>query len=295
MDGSQDRPQTDWIPPALRHATPHVSFLEPDERTDRPVLGVIAGAERTLIVDAGNSAAHVELLLRHLAAARIAPPGLAAITHWHWDHVFGIAALGVPTFAHVETRRIVSEMASLDWSDEALDRRVEQGLEIAFCRDMIRAELPDRTGLVLRPPDIGFTERVEIDLGGIECHVVHVGGDHSADSSIVYVPEDRIAFLGDCLSPDIHRGVYTAAKALRLMDRLLALDADLYLEGHATAPMTRAELQGYARLFASVVRLTQEETDRAAVLRQLQEHLGTELNEEHLKIVDAFLTGKDKV
>jgi glyoxylase-like metal-dependent hydrolase (beta-lactamase superfamily II) len=292
MDGSQDRPQSNRIAPTLRRVTRHVSFLEPDERTDRPVLGVIAGAERTLIVDAGNSGAHVELLLRHLAAAQMAPPSFAAITHWHWDHVFGIAALGVPTFAHVETRRIVTEMAGLDWSDAALDRRVERGLEIAFCRDMIRAELPDRTDLVLRPPDIGFTERVEIDLGGLECRIIHVGGDHSADSSVVYVPEDRIAFLGDCLSPDIHRGAYTAGKALRLMHDLLALDAELYLEGHAAEPMTRAELQGYARLFQTIVRLIREGADRDAILARLQEQLGTELNDEHLEIIDAFLNGE---
>jgi glyoxylase-like metal-dependent hydrolase (beta-lactamase superfamily II) len=276
----------------FHHLTPHVWYLEPDQRTDRPVLGVIAGRERTLVVDAGNSAAHVELLLRHLAAAHMAPPSYGAITHWHWDHVFGIGALGVPTFAHVETKRIVSEMAGLDWSDEALDRRVAQGLEIAFCRDMIRAEMPDRTGLVLRPPDIGFTERVEIDLGGIDCQVIHVGGDHSADSSVVHVPRDRVAFLGDCLSPDIYHGSYTTDGALRLVDRLLALEADLYVEGHAAEPMTRDELGSYAQLFEAVVRLMEQDGDRAVILSRLPEVLGTELSEEHIEIVDAFLIGK---
>jgi glyoxylase-like metal-dependent hydrolase (beta-lactamase superfamily II) len=282
--------------PAFRQATPHVHYLEPDERTDRPALGVITGERRTLIVDAGNSAAHAHLLLGNLVAAEIPPPSLVAITHWHWDHVFGIATLNVTTLAHVETRRIVSEMARLDWSDQALDRRVEQGLEIAFCRDMIKAELPDRTDLVLRPPDIGFTERVEIDLGGVECQIIHVGGDHSADATIVHVPEDRIAFLGDCLAPDLYSGPdrYTAAKALPMMDRLLAVDAERYLEAHATEPMTRAELTAFAELLETVVRLITQEGERTAILARLGEHLGIELDEEHLQIVDAFLTGRER-
>jgi glyoxylase-like metal-dependent hydrolase (beta-lactamase superfamily II) len=282
--------------PTFRQATPHVHYLEPDERTDRPALGVIIGERRTLIVDAGNSAAHAHLLLGHLVAAEIPPPSLVAITHWHWDHVFGIATLNVPTLAHVETRRIVSDMARLDWSDHALDRRVEQGLEIAFCRDMIKAELPDRTDLVLRPPDIGFTERVEIDLGSVECQLIHVGGDHSSDATIVHVPQDRIAFLGDCLAPDLYSGPdrYTAAKALPMMDRLLSIGAELYMESHATEPMTRAELTRYAELFDLVVHLMAKEGERAAILGQLEEHLGAETDEEHVEIVDAFLAGRER-
>ena len=41
-----------------------------------------------------------------------------------------------------------------------------------------------------------------------------VGGDHAADSVVVYVPEDRIAFLGD--APDI----FTANERLRAAYRL---------------------------------------------------------------------------
>src|SRR4051794_30435918 len=194
--------------------------MSPDSTTDRPVLGAITGAYGTLLVDAGNSPAHAELLLEAVEDVDATPPAYVALTHWHWDHVFGTSALVLPTFACTETRQVVAEMARLDWSDAALDRRVADGTEIAFCADMIKAELPERTGLSLRVPDIVFDDQVTVDLGGITCQLVHVGGDHASDSCVVYVPEERIMFLGDCLYPAIYTPVrqYTVARLFPLID-----------------------------------------------------------------------------
>ncbi len=53
-------------------------------------------------------------------------------------------------------------------------------------------------------PDVTFDQRIEIDLGEVTCVVQHVGGDHAADSVIVYVKEEKILFLGDCIFPKIY-------------------------------------------------------------------------------------------
>jgi glyoxylase-like metal-dependent hydrolase (beta-lactamase superfamily II) len=265
----------------------HSYWLSPDATTDRPILGVIAGLRATLLIDAGNSEAHARVLLRELARIDAPPPAFVALTHWHWDHVFGTAALELPTFAHVETRRIVTEMA-------ALDERVADGREIAFCRDMIKAELPDRSGLRIRPPEIGFSESIELDLGGVTCRIVHVGGDHAADSTLVYLPEDRIVFLGDCIYPAIYAPArhYTGAKLFPLLDRLLAFDADCYLAGHHPQPLTRAEMQAEAALLRTIGRLVDQcGDDRAAILDALPSALGEPPTEDHLELVEEFLAG----
>ena len=108
---------------SLNHVSSHVYWLSPDSTTDRPILGAVTGARGTLLVDAGNSPTHAHILLRELAQHHLPAPTFAMLTHWHWDHVFGTSALDLPTFAHHETRRSVSVMASLDWSDAALDAR----------------------------------------------------------------------------------------------------------------------------------------------------------------------------
>jgi glyoxylase-like metal-dependent hydrolase (beta-lactamase superfamily II) len=281
----------------LNQASPHVYWLSPDSTTDRPVLGAIAGEEATLLVDAGNSPAHAHLFLEELARLPIPPPRYLALTHWHWDHVFGAHTLNLPTFASLETRRIVTTMAHQDWSDAALDKRVAEGSEIAFCRDNIKAELPERKDLVLKPPDIAFSSRVELDLGGVTCQMVHVGGDHASDSSVVYAVEDHVLFFGDCLCEDLYSGEpsYTTRKLFPLTDLLLSFDAEVYLEGHAREPLSRQRFVEDVELLRVVGRVVERiGADRQAVLSTLETRFGAPLSDDVFEFADAFLAGLRK-
>lgn len=281
----------------LNQITEHIYWLSPDERTDRPILGAIAGRHSTLIVEAGNSPAHADLLLGELSRMRIAQPKFLALTHWHWDHVFGTSSFNLPIIAHRETKRRVEEMAQLDWDDDALDRRVKEGTEIEFCRDMIKAELPDRTNLKLKPPDITFTDRIEIDLGDVTCQIVHVGGDHANDSSIVYIPEDKVIFLGDCLYEDLYNGMpnYTSQKLFPLIDQLLNYNADFYLLAHNPEPMSKLEMLEFTGLLKTIGQKVQQiGDDRELILLNLRETVGKMLDDDHIEIIDAFLAGLRK-
>lgn len=274
--------------------TPHVYWLSPNSTTDRPTLGVIVGTRGTLVVDAGNSPAHARHLLGEMAQHNLPAPSFVLLTHWHWDHVFGAAEFPAPLLAQLETKRMVSEMARWEWSDAALQARVAQGIEIEFCRANIVKELPDRSGLVLRPPELGFTDRVELDLGDITCEIIHVGGDHAADSSIVSVPQDKVVFLGDCLYMDIYRtpNRYTTAKLFPLIARLRGLDADVYVEGHNPNPTTRAELIEITDLLKAIGKATMDPSrDRMEILAELKQRSGLKVLDEDIESVDAFLAG----
>jgi glyoxylase-like metal-dependent hydrolase (beta-lactamase superfamily II) len=274
--------------------TPHVYWLSPDSSTDRPILGAIVGSRGTLLVDAGNSPAHVQIVLDGLARRHLPAPTFCMLTHWHWDHVFGASALSVPILAHVETRRIVTVMAGFDWGDAALDQRVAAGTEIAFCRDMLKLEWPDRSSLVIRPLDIGVTSQVDVDLGGVTARFIHVGGDHSPDSSVVYIPEDRIMFLSDCLGDDLHHGPRRLTTTLFpvLLDRVLSYEVDYYLEGHNPAPVSKAELATDATVIKSIARTGEAHgQDREAILAKLPQVVGKTPTADHEALVDAFLAG----
>lgn len=270
-----------------------VYWLSPESATDRPLLGVVTGSAGSLIVDAGNSCEHARLLLKHMDGAGLRPPRYLVLTHWHWDHWFGAAALDAPAFAHAETRRLIAAQAALDWSDAALDARVAQGTEIAFCRDMIVTEHPDRSQLVLRTPDIAFTGALELDLGGVTCRLIHVGGDHAADSIVVHVPEARTVFLSDCRYDAIYapRRHYTVTNVLPLYDRLLALDAEIYLGGHEAEPISRAALEAEAHLIRGVAAIVERTGgDREAGLAALQA-MGAPPDAEAIEILDSLLAG----
>jgi glyoxylase-like metal-dependent hydrolase (beta-lactamase superfamily II) len=277
----------------LNPLTPHVTWLAADHRTDRPVLGAVSGEYGTLVVDGGNSPAHVALFRQAVQDQALPPLKYLAITHWHWDHVFGIEAFHLPTFASTETQRIVQEMVGFDWSDEALDQRVREGKEIEFCRDNIRLELPDRSQLRLKAPDIAFEGQMTIDLGGVTCQLVHVGGDHAADSSVVFVAEDRVMFVGDCVYEDLYSNPhrYHLSTFRTLVEKLLSFEADYYLESH-TEPKRRAEFKKDLELILAIGEAVQKYgPQRSQILARLPDCLGQAVDEDVEIWVDAFMAG----
>jgi glyoxylase-like metal-dependent hydrolase (beta-lactamase superfamily II) len=231
----------------LERASDHVWWFTPDERTDRPALGAVSGSEATVLLDVGASPGHTASFLSALAPLDLPPLRAAVLTHWHWDHSFGGAALDVPILAHRETATEVAHQASLDWSDEALAGRVAAGEEIPFCAEMIPLELPDRSALEIVVPQIVFDERLELRLGGVTCHVEHVGGDHATDSVVIHVVEDDLLFLGDCLYQRLYADEphLTIAGLRTLVRRIRAFGARRAIEGHGDAVRDAASLAAW--------------------------------------------------
>jgi len=218
----------------LERASEHVWWFTPDERTDRPALAAVAGRTATALLEVGASVEHTSSFLAALAPLGLPPVRAAVLTHWHWDHAFGGAALDVPILAHRLTTAELARQAAFDWSDAALDARVDAGEEIAFCRDMIRLEIPDRSDLEIVLPQVVFDDRLALDLGGVHVALEHVGGDHAADSVVMHVVEDGLLVLGDCLYQRLYapEPYLTPATVLALIARIQALGARLAIEGH---------------------------------------------------------------
>ena len=207
----------------------HVWWTAPGP-PDRPSLCAVVGERWTLMLDAGSSPVHAQLLLDELPE----PPRAVVYTHSHWDHVFAGASLGCTVVAHRLTAARLEEMAALDWTDDA------------NVNDHIREELPAPRAVEIAPADVVFDQSIDFDLGGVTVHVEHVGGDHCDDACVALVRPDGILFAGDalCAGPG---DVMTPAKALPLFDRILAFDAGRYVEGHHPAVTTRAELEALVR------------------------------------------------
>ncbi len=272
---------------SLHRLTDRISWSSPDEFRDRPILGAVLGRRSTLIVEGGASPKHAAEWVAAVEGLGGPPVRFAALTHYHWDHVFGCSALGVPVIAQRGTWQVMSAMARLDWRDAALDARVARGEERPVLADHMKIEMTDaeRGALTISPPEVIFDEEVELDLGEIHARVIHVGGDHTPDSSIVFIPEERTVFLGDCLyNGSIGQAgwYYTTRRLFPLLDRLQALEADHYLLAHEESPMTRDDL---AREADTMRRIGE------AVARG--EDVG-ELNEEQRFYYECFVRGREE-
>lgn len=237
-------------PPCTLHkVSPHVYWFTPESHTDRPSLGAVVGEQHTLLLDIGASPAHTRDFLAALAAEGVPAPSYAVLTHAHWDHFFGSSALNIPIIAHRLTAEQLATRTQYDYSDSGLQTLIANGQEVEFCAEHMRVELTDaaRAALTFRSPQIVFDGQLTLALGGVSAQVVHVGGDHAADSTVIYIPEDKLLFLGDCFYFTVYElpRHYTRDKVLPLIARLESFGATQFIEGHSDTPIDRVMMQTY--------------------------------------------------
>jgi glyoxylase-like metal-dependent hydrolase (beta-lactamase superfamily II) len=270
-----------------------ISYLTPVGPTDRPILMAVSGDRYTLMIDAGNSAAHAKLFLEKLKEAGRPQPTLAAIIHWHWDHIFGLEALDIPSIASVDTRVEMEKLVPFKWDDQSLDERVEEGVEIQFCADAIKEEYPQDRPIRISLPDLTFRDELTIDLGGITCVLKQVGGDHASDSVIIYIKEERMVFLADATAPKMYAPTwrYTAQATLDMLEKIEIFDADTYIISH-WKPITREEYQAEADLLRTLAHLAAAYGgDQEKMEKGLEAAYGRELTNEEKETLVYFVNG----
>ncbi|HJV17801.1 MAG TPA: MBL fold metallo-hydrolase [Bacillales bacterium] len=279
----------------LKKLTDRIFYLPHDQKTDRPALGLIVGKKCSLIVDGGNSPAHATEFLEKVKQLNVSPLRYLAITHWHWDHTFGISAMNVLTISHCETKKQLDYMRTLKWDDDSLDSRVKSGEEIEFCRDMIKLEMPSREELRIKSPELIFTEKIEIDLGNITCLIEHVGGEHAKDSSIIYIPEEKVMFLGDCICPDLYSGDWSfdRIELAKLLDKINKYDVNYYVTSH-NEPETYEELWGYLNELKAIGDMVGDEFSLEKAKTIFKENRNREPNEDETIMIGYFISGNIK-
>lgn len=269
-------------------------YITPISETDRPILGMVVGNNKTLMIDAGNSEDHANYFQNELLKRGVPNPDIVVLTHWHWDHIFGLSALSnTVSIASKATKKEMEKLIPLSWSDEALDVRVKEGSEIEFCAKAIKNEYTDHRDIKIVLPDVTIEKRVEIDLGGVTCIVQHVGGDHAADSVIVYIKEEKILFLGDCIYPDIfsEKENYTIKETLRLLDELKSFDAETYIPSHQK-PISKEEFNQEAAKLRTIAKYTGScGGDQQKIMKEYEKHVKRELTEDERLTITDFVNG----
>lgn len=297
---STSQPATPLL--TLQPLTDYAHYLPAFDKTDRPILGVVHGTRYTLLIDGGNSPAHARALQDALDASELPHPNFVTLTHSHWDHIFGLPAWGAPLLAEARIADNLRAQQGLEWHDEGLEQRVQNGTEIPFCRDMIRAELPESNRRVtIRPADMVFEDTLLLDLGGVSCEIVHVGGEHAPDSAVIYAyPSDNraggVLFLGDCLYHNLYNRQAEASYDMQALQRLLknlaAFPARYYLASHDDEPQdTAAFRREMEKLSAIGMTVEAYGFDGDAVLEMLSRRHGMRPDDDVRSTVRAFQLG----
>ncbi|QHI70996.1 MBL fold metallo-hydrolase [Aminipila terrae] len=275
--------------------TDRIYYMPNDDRTDRPILGLVCGDKYSLVVDSGNSPAHANEFLADVCKLDIPPLKYLVLTHWHWDHVFGIEAMNIITICNYLTKENLNKMQKMTWDDFMLDERVEKGEEIEFCSKMIKLEMPDRDGFKTGNADLTFKDSIEIDLGGISCLIETVGGCHSEDSTIIYIPDEKTIFLGDCICEDIYSGEwsYSREKLMPMINKIKKYDALHYLTSHHH-PESKEEFFDYLNELIRIGDFVGNGYLENEVIRSYTEFYNKAPNEDEICNIRSFIHGNMK-
>lgn len=222
----------------LEKLTDKVFYFPHKEETDRPMLGYIKGDNISLAVDSGNSPAHVDEFYAALEKENLANPSFTVITHWHWDHTFGMQHINGLSIAYKETNsRLKLESAKLSNQSYINSIKQENG---QFKKEYEAQKLPS-----IKLSDIQYDGKIVLNLGGATAQIFHSEAPHSDDSTLIFIPEERVLFLGDAICGDFYNnGFIDKRKLQELISVIESTDCEYTLLSHSE-PLKKHELLEY--------------------------------------------------
>ena len=175
-------------------------------------------------------------------------------THWHADHVHGnqVFAPDAILIATDKTREIMagfltermakhraeseSLLAAIDEFERDIDSEPDEKIRL----DMREETLCDRSYIRMLPelrvtlPTLTFERELWLHGSKRSVQLLSFGGGHTQSDAIVYVPDARLAIVGDLVLKDFHPTMSHAEpwEWLRILDRVEALGIDSIVPGH---------------------------------------------------------------
>jgi len=206
---------------ALEELAPGVFVaLSPPGHAGAANAGFLVYPDEVVVIDTHMVPAAARELLERIREHTAAPVRYVVNTHWHPDHTQGsgiyASEFGADTLfvSHTTTRTDIGTLGQA---------RLE--------RD--RASQPALTNVELVLPNLTFARALELHLTARRIQLLYFGRGHTRGDVVVYLPDDRIAFVGDLVTggPPFARDGYPFAwiDTLRALDRI---EIDTVVGGH---------------------------------------------------------------
>ena len=143
------------------------------------------------------------------------------------------------------------------WGNVAYRDVIKIGHE-NYRADLLTLMQRDRVSLenkMARLPQVTYRDRLTIHLGGKEIQILYLGRGHTRGDSIVFVPQDRIAYVSELFFSDqflyINDGY--GLSWLKTLDAIEALPADILVPGHGPIPQDPKETRQGLHRFRQIL------------------------------------------
>ncbi|WP_246566749.1 MBL fold metallo-hydrolase [Tissierella simiarum] len=175
-----------------------------------------------------------------LEAQKLKKPDFTVITHWHWDHTFGMHHISGSSIAHNKTNEFLGKEKTKLFDKAYLD----------FLKNDDKCfgkEYENNKKVVIVQADIQFQESLALNLGRMTAKIFHTESPHSDDTVLIYIPEEKILFLGDATSEDFFNdGFMDKEKLWALINLIEKIDCKFCILSH-TEPLTKSGLLYYLK------------------------------------------------
>lgn len=222
-------------------ATGAYAWLLPNGDWSENNAGLVVGDGASALIDTTWDLRLTRRLLADIAAETAAAPvSHLLLTHADGDHVNGAQLL--PQARLVAARAALHE---LDHEDPAALHRSRLGAGLlgrvgigaprrfgAYVRWMM--EPFDFRGITIRTPDTTFDGHLELEVGGWDLHLLHLGPAHTAGDTIVHMPATRTVFAGDLLFTGVTPNGWAGdiAHWRTALEAIAALAPEVIVPGH---------------------------------------------------------------
>jgi len=207
--------------------------------------GIIVTSEGVVVLDALNSEAVARAQRDAMASAIRQPVRILVSSTFHNNYSKG-------NIAYADVLKIGHEHYRTDLLD-------------LMQREKVSAEEQQA-----RRPNQTFRDRMTLYLGGKEIQILYVGRAHTRGDSIIFVPQDRIAYLSELYFADQFLFITDGYGLdwLRALDAVDALGAEIVVPGHGPIPSdpreTREGLRRFRQMLVDVRDSVQKEIARGA-------------------------------
>lgn len=225
--------------------------------------GAYIGEDGVLLIDAKQDEASVKETLARVGELTKKPIVYVVNTHADGDHVFGNRFLpSSATFIAHENCRKEFFLASMrgdasDWNNPAL---------AAFL------------------PEVTYRDKVDIYIGAKRIELWHFGVGHTTGDTVVYFPDEKVAFLGDQFftgRPQLihaYKGGNSFGHVANLSKMLETLDAQHFCYGHgdmANRQGITAHIEQMRAMQAKIESLVKKNVAVEAVQKEFKENEAT--------------------
>lgn len=170
-------------------------------------------------------------------------------SHYHGDHVFGNQVFFDTTIISTyETQKLCNEKNNIE-DLEKEEKEMKQYLlqlknQIDSTEDnILKASLinqyqemskvlDDLSQLQIVLPSLLFEEKLTINGAERMVELYCLGGGHSPSDTFMYLPKEKIAFMGDIATEDLHVPIYNPEDFLSILKRVKQIDISKIVPGH---------------------------------------------------------------